>query len=121
MNQKTKNIMDLPVEDQKKIIEQYEAVRRSGKFNMFSFFDVQREAHDNEFYDFVNFTDNDSKAYVTILKNYSDLAKLINEDDVPYLDSDLIDGDDWDDDDDDYDDPNYRDVPDGDGVESSNW
>lgn len=79
----SKNILDLPIEKQKKIIAQYEAIRRKGQYNMFDFHSVQRAAYHNGFYDFVNFTQNNSRAYASILQNYNTLIKLIDLDEVP--------------------------------------
>ena len=53
------------------VMQQYETIRVSGMFNMNDFYSVQRYAYDNEFYDFVNFTENNSKQYLKILKYYS--------------------------------------------------
>jgi hypothetical protein len=71
------NIMNLPEEEQIKIIAQYEAIRRSGQYNMFHFYEVQRAAYENKFYEFVNFTSNNTKAYASILKNYGELINKV--------------------------------------------
>ena len=65
------------------IIAQYEAIRRAGKFNMMDFYSVQREAFDQGYYELVNFTENDSKNYSNILKNYGKLISKVKEKDIP--------------------------------------
>ena len=50
---------------------------------MLDFLSVQRAAFENGYYDFVNFTQNNSKAYSTILKNYAKLMKLVKSKDIP--------------------------------------
>lgn len=65
------------------IIAQYEAIRRSGKFNMYDFLNVQRMAFENEFYEFVRFTQNESSQYAQIMRAY---GKYIDEvKDIPEL------------------------------------
>jgi len=71
------------IENPKKVIAQYEAVRRSGLTNMFDKNAVQRIAFDSDFYDLVNLiTDG---GYAEILTGYSELMKLIDEDDIPEI------------------------------------
>ena len=64
----------------KKIIAQYEAVRRLGQTNMFDRIMVQRIAHENHFYELVIAIED---GYGKILENYSEWMKLVNEDDIP--------------------------------------
>ncbi len=66
--------------DKKKVIAQYEAIRRLGQTNMFDKNTVQRIAYENEFYELVTAIEDD---YVSILRNYSELMKLVNEKDIP--------------------------------------
>ena len=66
--------------DKKKVIAQYEAIRRSGQTNMFDRNMVQRIASENKFYALVVAIEED---YSSILKNYSEWIKLIQEKDVP--------------------------------------
>ena len=73
----SKDIISLPKEEQAKIIAQYEAIRQAGQYNMFDFYGVQRAAFENGYYEFVNFTNNDKKAYSSILKNYGKLIKKV--------------------------------------------
>lgn len=74
------NILDLPIEEQKKIISQFEVIRQQGKYNMLDFFAVQQEANNKEFFELVNFTGNNSKNYNQILTHYSKLFKEIDLD-----------------------------------------
>jgi len=78
MNSNTKNIMDVDSKTQLKIIAQYEAIRLTGQYNMRDFLSVQRQAFENEFYDFVRFTNNDGGAYASILSNYTELKKRLS-------------------------------------------
>jgi len=64
----------------KKVIAQYEAVRRLGQTNMFDRIMVQRIAYENHFYELVNAIED---GYGKILENYSEWMKLVNEDDIP--------------------------------------
>lgn len=66
--------------DEKKVIAQYEAVRRLGQTNMFDRHMVQRIALENGFHDLVVAAEDD---YAKILSNYSEWMKLIGEDDIP--------------------------------------
>ena len=66
--------------DRKKIIAQYEAIRRSGQTNMFDKNMVQRIASENNFYALVTAIEED---YGSILKHYSEWIKLIEEEDIP--------------------------------------
>lgn len=77
------DITKIPPKDAKKIIAQYEALRRAGQYNMYNFFEVQRAAFENKFNDFVNFTQNNKEAYSSILHNYNKLIKLIKDKDIP--------------------------------------
>jgi len=70
------------MEKAKRIIAQYEAIRRSGQTNMFDKHAVQRIANDNEFYELVIAVEDN---YADILGHYSDLMKLITEDDIPEI------------------------------------
>ena len=72
------DIMKLDSKTQLKVIAQYEALRQTGQYNMLSFLEVQRQAFENKFYEFVSFTANDRRAYASILKNYSKLIKLLS-------------------------------------------
>jgi len=67
LNESETNIMKLDPEEQKKIVAQYEAIRKNGQFNMMDFLSVQRAAFENGYYNFVNFTQNNSRAYGSIL------------------------------------------------------
>jgi len=64
----------------KKIIAQYEAIRRLGQTNMFRKYMVQRIAFENGFYELVNAIQDD---YTEVLKNYSKYIKMIKEKDIP--------------------------------------
>lgn len=66
--------------NKKKIIAQYEAIRRSGQTNMFDKNMVQRIASENNFYALVIAIEED---YSSILKHYSEWIKLIEEKDIP--------------------------------------
>jgi len=66
--------------DKKKVIAQYEAIRRSGQTNMFDKNMVQRIASENNFYTLVIAIEED---YSSILKHYSEWIKLIEEEDIP--------------------------------------
>lgn len=66
--------------DKKKVIAQYEAIRRLGQANMFNSLLVQRIANENKFYALVVAIEED---YINILKNYSEWIKLIKEKDIP--------------------------------------
>lgn len=58
-------------EDEKiTIIAQFEAIRDSGQFNMLDFYSVQRAAHENGYYEFVAFTENNRNKYKQILSGY---------------------------------------------------
>jgi len=68
------------IENKKKVIAQYEAIRRSGLTNMFDKNMVQRIAYENEFYTLVTaIADN----YGSILSHYSEWIKLVDEKDIP--------------------------------------
>jgi len=67
--------------DKRKVIAQYEAIRRSGQTNMFSRTAVQLIAFENGFFELVVAIDQGCYGY--ILKNYSELMKLISESDIP--------------------------------------
>jgi len=54
--------------EQNIILEQYNNIREEGTVNMMDFLSVQRIAFDKDFYEFVNFTQNDTKKYMQILK-----------------------------------------------------
>ena len=64
----------------RKVIAQYESIRRLGQTNMLDKNMVQRIAYENGFYELVVAIEED---YHYILKNYSDLMKLIDEKDIP--------------------------------------
>ena len=64
----------------KKIIAQYEAIRRLGQTNMFDKNMVQRIAYENRFYELVTAIED---GYGKILENYSEWMKLVDEDDIP--------------------------------------
>lgn len=83
LNESETNIMKLDPGEQKEIIAQYEAIRKAGQFNMHDFLTVQRAAYENGYYAFVNFTQNNQKAYGSILKNYGKLKKKIKSSDIP--------------------------------------
>lgn len=83
VNEAQTDIMKLDHTTVSKIIGQYEALRKMGQYNMFDFLAVQRAAYENKFYDFVNFTSNNKRAYASIIKNYSKLIKLVNKKDIP--------------------------------------
>ena len=68
--------------DKKKVIVQYEAIRRLGQANMFNRLLVQRIANENKFYALVVAIEED---YGAILKHYSEWMKLIKEKDIPEL------------------------------------
>ena len=68
------------MKNKKKIISQYEAIRRLGQTNMFDKNMVQRIAFENRFYELVIAIEED---YGYIFRNYSDLMKLINEEEIP--------------------------------------
>ena len=76
-------VKEIPEEKRKILISQYEAIRRSGLSNMFYSLSVQRIAYDNDFYELVNAIED--KQYTYILTNYSQLMKLITEDDIPAM------------------------------------
>jgi ribosomal protein L24 len=78
-----KDIMGLDEEEQRAIMGQYMAIQKGGQYNMLDFFAVQRAAFENKYYEFVNFTSNNSRAYSTIIKNYGKLKKLVKSSDVP--------------------------------------
>jgi len=65
----------------KKVIAQYEAIRRSGEVNMFDKYGVQHIASDNNLHELVIAIEDGG--YIEILKNYSGWIKLITEDDIP--------------------------------------
>jgi len=83
LNESETNIMKLDPEEQKQIVAQYEAIRKAGQFNMMDFLSVQRAAFENGYYEFVNFTQNNNRAYGSILKNYGKLMKTIKSSDIP--------------------------------------
>ena len=66
--------------DKKKVIAQYEAIRRLGQTNMFDKNMVQQIASKNNFYVLVVAIEED---YSSILKHYSEWMKLIDEEDIP--------------------------------------
>jgi len=66
--------------DIKKVIAQYEAVRRLGQTNMFDKNMVQRIAYENGFYELVNAIEDN---YGSILSHYSEWIKLVGENDIP--------------------------------------
>jgi len=66
--------------NEKKIMAQYEAVRRSGLTNMFDKHAVMRIASDNDFHDLVVAAEEN---YGDILKRYSEVMKSIDEEDIP--------------------------------------
>lgn len=66
-----------------KVVVQYEAVRRSGLTNMLDMNQVQRIAYDNNFYDLVNFIEEDKKNYSGLLMSYGELIETINDEDIP--------------------------------------
>jgi len=70
------------MEKTKKIIAQYEAIRRSRQTNMFDRHAVQQIANNNEFHELVVAAEDN---YADILGHYSDLMKLITEDDIPEI------------------------------------
>ena len=74
---------ELPKEEQLKIVAQLESIRRDGKFNMFDFRNVQKEAFDRDFYAFVGFTENNHDKYSQILEAYETLIDEIDEEDIP--------------------------------------
>ena len=77
------NIMKMDKATQMKVIAQYEAIRQAGQYNMYDFLKVQRQAHENKFYDLVSFTANNSKAYASIMINYSKLIKMLSNKSTP--------------------------------------
>ena len=66
--------------NEKKVIAQYEAVRRLGQTNMLDKHLVQHIALENGFHELVVAAEDD---YTKILSNYSEWMKLVNEDDIP--------------------------------------
>jgi len=83
LNEAQTDIMSLDHNTALKIIGQYEALRLMGQYNMHNFLGVQRAAFENKFYDFVNFTQNNAKAYASIINNYDKLIKMVNKKDIP--------------------------------------
>ena len=77
------DITQLDKEEQETIVNQYEAVRRSGQTNMLNKTAVQRIAFDNDLYELVNFIDGDD--YGSLLQNYAELQELIDEDNLPEI------------------------------------
>lgn len=71
---------DVKRKTHKKVIAQYEAIRRLGQTNMFDKNMVQRIAYENEFYELVEAIEED---YAEILRNYSKWMTEINEEDIP--------------------------------------
>lgn len=68
------------MENKKKVIAQYEAIRRLGQINMFDKVMVQRIAFENGFNELVVAIEEN---YAEILQNYLSLMKLIREKDIP--------------------------------------
>lgn len=66
--------------EEKKVMAQYEAVRRSGLTNMFDRHAVMRIASDNDFHDLVVAADEN---YGNILKRYSEIIEMVSEDEIP--------------------------------------
>lgn len=73
----SEDIMKLPKDEQAKIIAQFEAIRLL-VFDIYDLSSVQRTAYKKGYYELVNFTANDRKAYSSILKNYGTLIKMVN-------------------------------------------
>ena len=67
--------------DQKKVIAQFEAIRRLGQTNMFDRNMVERIAYENGFYEMVNAIEDDQIAF--IFKHYSEWMKLVDDADIP--------------------------------------
>lgn len=81
LNESKSDITNLPEKEQLQIMAQYEAIRRSGKTNMFAKNAVQRIAYNNHMYELVNLiTDG---GYASVLKNYGKLIKQIKDKDIP--------------------------------------
>jgi len=83
LNESENDIMKLDSEEQKKIIAQYISIQEGGQFNMLDFLPVQRAAFENKYYEFINFTQNNKRAYASILKNFKKLKKLVKSSDIP--------------------------------------
>jgi len=66
--------------NEKKVIVQYEAIRRLGQTNMWDKYMVQMIAHKNHFHELVVAIEED---YSYILKNYSKLMEGVKEEDIP--------------------------------------
>jgi len=71
------NILKLPDDKQKNIIEQYELVRQLGLTNMFDMNNVHLIAKQCCFQELVTMTKN-SKNYASIMKNYNFLMSKFN-------------------------------------------
>jgi len=71
----------MDVEKIKKIIAQYEAIRRLGQTNMFDKNMVQVIAYKNGFYELTIFIE--EGRYFEIFKNYGKWIKMIDESDIP--------------------------------------
>lgn len=66
--------------EKKKIIAQYEAIRRLDQTNMLDKTTVQVIAFENRFFELVRAIEED---YEEILNNYKEWIELINEDNIP--------------------------------------
>lgn len=66
---------------EKKVISQFEAIRRMGQIDMLDKVGVQRIAYENSFYELVNAIEEGE--YSKILSEYSKLIKKVSEKDIP--------------------------------------
>lgn len=71
----TEDIMKLADDVQEKIMQQYEDIRASGACNMFNYTDVKYVANELHFTELFLFMRDSTKAYMSILKNFSTLMK----------------------------------------------
>jgi len=78
------SILDQSEEVQRKIIAQYEAIRRSGVANMLDREVVRRIAIKNNFEELASFME-DRQAYVSLLREYTRLISMITQEDIPQL------------------------------------
>jgi len=75
------NIVEQPIEFQKQVGVQYEAIRLSGQTNMFDQGTVRLIAENNDYNELVEAINNNG--YSSILKNYSTLKELFSEIEIP--------------------------------------